>query len=197
MISEKRLKNYIQIFRQLIVEKRIRRLDITCSIDSWGDEQEFVRHGIDLKVWEKNFNILLEIPWIILHINQTITNLTVKHMPTLIKKLVQWRTKKNVGHYFSTINPGPSYMFPTILGPEEFANDFEEVLQLMPKDTSEDQIKFEYMHGIVKEYQKNSQINPDEINKLFTFLNEIDRRRNTDWQQIFPWLLKYKKYVVQ
>lgn len=196
MVSEKKLKNYIQIFKQLIVEKRIRRLDITCSIDSWGAEQEFVRYGLNLTTWEKNFNFLLEIPWLVLHINQTITNLTIKQMPTLIEKLVEWRRKKNVGHYFSTVNPGPSYMIPSILGSEEFAEDFEKILKLMPRQTSEDQIKFEYMQGIANEYLQNAQIDQIEIKKLYTFLNEIDRRRSTDWQSTFPWLLKYKEYVV-
>jgi hypothetical protein len=52
------------------------------------------------------------------------------------------------------------------------------------------------MQGIAKEYLQNSQIDRTEIKKLYTFLNEIDRRRNTDWQSTFPWLLKYKEYVV-
>ncbi len=196
MVSEAKLKSYISVFKQLIVEKRIRRLDITCSIDSWGHEQEFVRYGINLKTWERNFNLLLEIPWLVLHINQTITNLTIKQMPILIEKLKQWRKKKNVGHYFSTVNPGPSYLIPSILGAEEFAQDFENILQLMPRATDEDQIKFEYMQGIAKEYLNHAQLNPVEIDRLYTFLDEIDRRRNTDWQSIFPWLLKYKQHVV-
>jgi organic radical activating enzyme len=196
MVSESRLKKCIQIFQQLIIEKRIKRLDITCSIDSWGNEQEFVRYGLNLKTWERNFNLLLEIPWLVLHINQTITNLTIKQMPTLIKKLIEWRNKKNVGHCFSTVTPGPSYMIPSILGSKEFAEDFEKILKLMPRNTSEDEIKFEYMQGIAKEYLQNSQIDRTEIKKLYTFLNEIDRRRNTDWQSTFPWLLKYKEYVV-
>jgi hypothetical protein len=87
-------------------------------------------------------------------------------------------------------------MIPSILGSKEFAEDFEKILKLMPRNTSEDEIKFEYMQGIAKEYLQNSQIDRTEIKKLYTFLNEIDRRRNTDWQSTFPWLLKYKEYVV-
>jgi hypothetical protein len=41
-----------------------------------------------------------------------------------------------------------------------------------------------------------SDIDPQEISKLLTYLDEKDRRRNTNWEVLFPWLTEYKKYVV-
>jgi hypothetical protein len=38
--------------------------------------------------------------------------------------------------------------------------------------------------------------NPAEIANLLIYLDEKDRRRGTDWTVPFPWLEKYKKYVV-
>lgn len=196
MVSEKKLKNYLDIFKNLISKKKIKRLDITCSIDCWGKESEYVRNGLDLSIWEKNFNILLDIPWLVLHINQTISCLSVKTTPMLISKLLEWRKKKKVGHHFATVNVAPSYMHPAILGPDEFSDDFDDVLKMMPTDDAEDLVRLEYMQGIVKHY-KNSQVNTQEITKLITYLDEIDRRRNLNWQNTFPWLVKYKEYVVQ
>jgi hypothetical protein len=31
-------------------------------------------------------------------------------------------------------------------------------------------------------------VNPVEINKLRTYLDELDRRRGTAWRKTFPWL---------
>ena len=43
------------------------------------------------------------------------------------------------------------------------------------------------MQGIANDILK-AEINKTEILKLKTFLDEKDRRRGTNWKQIFPWL---------
>jgi hypothetical protein len=65
----------------------------------------------------------------------------------------------------------------------------------MPSLTEEDIITRDYMAGIAN-FVINSQRDPVEITKLFTFLDEKDRRRNTNWIEHFPWLERYKQYVV-
>ena len=35
-----------------------------------------------------------------------------------------------------------------------------------------------------------------ELLKLKTFLNETDRRRRTNWAEVFPWLVKELEHVV-
>jgi len=57
-------------------------------------------------------------------------------------------------------------------------------------------ITYNYMLGIANSIIQ-SQVDPVEINKLLTYLEEKDRRRGTDWKTLFPWLMEYKKYVVQ
>lgn len=195
MIAEEKLDHYCAVFKRMISTKKIRRLDLTCSIDCWGKEQEFVRYGLNLTQWEKNFTKLINIPWIVLHINQTITALTIKTMPALINKIQEWRKVHPVGHFFSVAAPGPSYMNPGIFGPEEFKKDFEIILEIMPKETDDDRLRLEYMKGITNEYN-NSKFNKEEVIKLITYLDEKDRRRNTNWETTFPWLTKYRSYVV-
>ena len=38
--------------------------------------------------------------------------------------------------------------------------------------------------------------NIDEIIKLIVYLDEKDRRRGTQWSTLFPWIEKYRHYVV-
>lgn len=189
MTPTKILVKYIDIFKSMIGENKIKRLDITCSIDCWGPQQEYVRTGIDLETWTNNFEYLLEQKWLTININQTITPLTIKTMPELIERLHNWSKKKQIGHYFGVAAPGPSYFVPKIFGPGEFDKDFEKIIQLM----SDSGVALEYMRGIQHEYL-NSTADPVEIKKLIVFLNEKDRRRNTNWRELFPWL---EKYVVQ
>ena len=47
------------------------------------------------------------------------------------------------------------------------------------------------MEGILNQILQ-SEKNNEEIANLIIFLNEKDRRRKTDWRQMFPWLIKYE-----
>jgi hypothetical protein len=124
-------------------------LDITCSIDCWGAEQEYVRWGIDLKKWEENFNLLIENKWVYLNINQTISALTVKTMPELLVKLSEWRKNRKIGHWFGGVAPGPSYLKSGIFDKSEFADDVDNILSLMPTESEQDKAAYEYMKGIL------------------------------------------------
>lgn len=190
MVNKAKLQNYIDRFRQLLARKHLRRIDITCSIDCDGPEQEYVRHGINLEQWNTNFELLLSHRWLTVNINQTISLLTIKTMPALLKKIQQWRHNRSVGHYFSAVTPQPSYLAPSVLG-NVFDKDFDAILSLMPETSDKN-----YMAGIAQEI-KTSKRNEQEIQKLQIYLDENDRRRGTNWKQTFPWLLKEITNVVQ
>ena len=196
MIDTDKLISVLDKFKKLLKERKLKRVDLTCSIDCWGAEQEFVRSGLNLELWEKNFNELLKRKWLYLTINQTITVLTVKTMPELLTRLAQWRTKRSVGQYFSLPSPGPSYMYPSILGSEEFKLDFKRILELMTENSDDNKKSYEYMSSISNATSSTDSMNLAEIKKLITYLDEKDRRRGTNWANVFPWLVKYKEYVV-
>jgi len=195
MIPIEKMQNYIDIFRKLLIERKIGRIDISCSIDCWGPQQEFVRWGINLERWEKNFQLLMKHKWLYLNINQCITPLTVKTMPELLIKLAEWRKDRKLGHWFSGCEPGPEYMKTGIMPGDEFRDDAEKILSLLPTDTQENINAYNYMKGYFTQVCESPE-NPDEIANLLIYLDEKDRRRGTDWTVPFPWLEKYKKYVV-
>ena len=190
MISKSKLKDYIDIIKKLIINKKIKRLDITASIDCWGPQQEFVRHGLNLKKWRENFEYLLEQRWIVLNINNTISVLTIKTLPQLLTLLKQWTKDRKIEHYFSTVIY-PSYMHPMILGDAEFDEDFKIILELMETDTWRGNHAKTHMQGVIANTQ-NSVYNKNETLKLLTFLDEMDNRRKTNWRELFPWLIKYE-----
>ena len=191
MVSSDKLDHYIDRFRTLLKDQKLKRIDITCSIDCWGDQQEYVRYGMILDQWEKNFDKLLDNKWLVLNINQTISTLTITSMPDLLKKLQSWRFKHKIGHYFSGCAPGPSYMMAEIFGNQEFEQVFQEIITLMPTTTDEEIQAVSYMQGIF-DHCRQSPIDFVEIGKLITYLDEKDQRRNTNWETLFPWLRKYR-----
>jgi len=190
MVSPERLTYFVDRFYQMLKKRYIKRIDITCSIDCWGVEQEYVRYGINLKQWEKNFNYLMNKKWLVLNINQTISVLTIKTMPTLLEKLKSWRQKRLVGHFFSGVDPGPNYLKAEIIGEKFFKEDAEKILELMPNNNNQDKAAKGYMMGILNHINSSSS-NKEQLSNLLTFLNEKDRRRSTSWKIIFPWLKQF------
>jgi hypothetical protein len=195
MISQEKIQYYVNKFRKLLIERKIGRIDISCSIDCWGPQQEYVRWGIDLDRWEKNFQFLMKHKWLYLNINQCITPLTVKTMPELLIKLAEWRKDRKIGHWFSGAEPGPDYMRTDIMPGDEFRDDAQKILSLLPTDTKENINAYDYMKGYFTQICESPE-NPDQIANLIIYLDEKDRRRGTDWTVLFPWLVKYRKYVV-
>jgi hypothetical protein len=195
MVSPDKLDKFVAVFRSMLAKKHVKRIDITCSIDCWGPEQEYVRYGLNLEIWEKNFLTLLKNKWLTININQTISVLTIKTMPELLAKLASWRNIHPVGHYFSVASPQPRYLMPHIMGKEIFLKDFDRILNLMPTDTQQDQTSLNYMQGI-RDQIANSQPDLQSKADLKLFLNEKDRRRGNSWRKTFPWLVKEIDHVV-
>lgn len=189
MVKTSRLEYYMERIKKLISQKKLKQINVLCSIDCWGPQQEFVRYGLDLTQWEENFKYLISQKWIIVQINNTISALTIKTLPDLLVKLQGWGKHKTIEQYFSTAMY-PSYMHPTIFGSEEFKEDLARILGLMETDSWQGTHAKSYMQGIVATIE-NSVYNKEEVLKLLTYLDELDRRRNTNWRELFPWLEKY------
>jgi hypothetical protein len=177
--------------KHLIDTNCLREFEITASLDCWGSPQEYVRYPLDLTVWEENFNYLLDQKWINLIVSSTITPLTIKTLPDLLKKIVLWNQQRPVYHYQNSVN-SPDYMFIDIFG-DIFVDDFNNALALKPVGTPEQRSSRDYLAGIAT--QSAGTPKPGMVRKLFDFLNEMDHRRSTSWAKTFPWLIdEFKKY---
>lgn len=194
-VPQEKLQTIVEKLKALLMARKLKRVDITCSIDCWGQQQEYVRWPLDLKQWENNLNYLLLQKYLYLNINQTISVLTIKTMPALLEKLAIWRKIHKIGHWFSEVSPGPEYMKPGILGGKIFEKDFEKILALMPQDTDDNRGAYNYMQGIARHITSQESCS-DKIQDLMVYLAEKDRRRGTDWKTLFPWLIEMQSHVV-
>lgn len=190
MIAPEKFQAVIAKIKKLVGSKKIKRFDLTASIDSFGAEQEYVRHGLNLQQWKINFDYVVQENWITLNINQTLTGLILKQVPELLKYIKHHRQYRPIGHYFSLPVYTHNFLQPGIFGPGFFDKDFEKILELMPADH-----QYDYMQGIQLKLKTAVRDNTA-IQQLIVFLDEIDRRRNLNWKQVFPWILEEVKHVV-
>lgn len=181
-----RLRGIIDKIRSLIDRGHLRGFTVTASLDCWGPQQEYVRYPLELASWQQNFEFLISHHWIRVIVGSTLTPLTMHTFPDLAQRIQQWRQQRPIYQYFNSVN-WPSFMCIDILG-DIFDRDFVRGLEFLPKDTPEQSSVREYFRGIGRQSSSRG-VNRDEVVKLHTFLEEIDRRRGTDWRTTFPWLV--------
>ncbi len=186
------LQNTVTKVKRLVDQNKLREFEITASLDCWGPQQEYVRFPLDLAVWERNFEYLLDQSWINLIVSSTITPLTVKTLPDLLEKISAWNKTRTVHHYQNSVN-SPDFMFIDIFG-NIFEQDFQHALEFKPAQTKEQQSSRAYLEGIAKQ-SASGLPRLDMIKKLHGFLTKMDQRRSTNWRTTFPWLIaEFEKY---
>ena len=182
--------------RTLLAQRKLARFDLTASIDSFGAEQEYVRHGLKLETWRTNFEHAVSQRWIYLNINQVLSVLTLQQVPDLLQYINQLRQTRPIHHHFGTPVTPQDFLHPDIFGAGYFDLTFEQILQAMPDTTDQERMARDYMIGIQRQINMGSRNQPA-INRLAVYLDEIDRRRGLDWRGTFPWLAKETQHVVQ
>jgi hypothetical protein len=180
---------YTSRIKDLQSKGNIKYFDLTASIDCWGLEQEYVRSGLDLSKFEQRFEwAAKQGDWLRLNVNQTVTTMTIKTMPGLINKINQYNKNKHIGHYFQFYTGPLMFQHPQIFSYTMWEKDFESILALLKKDTVHQQEVIPRMIGLQKQLQQVTHHSYEEIAKLHTYLDELDRRRNTNWRSLFPYL---------
>lgn len=196
-VDNKKFKLLVDKLVRLKNERKLNRVQISASLDTWGPEAEYIRWGLKLTEYTENMEYLLDKD-ITICINAAMNALSIKAMPDYIRQINAWN-KKIMSHWndhrrkiiqsFMTTT-WPLCMNPDIFDEDLFKEDFKTILELMkPADNDMDYVKqsYEHMIGIEKQIRHNPK-NEALISDLKVFLNEMDRRRGTDWKTLFPWL---------
>jgi hypothetical protein len=190
-IDPARFKHKVDEFKTLIDDQCIFRLALTASLDCWGDEQVYLRHGLDLDVWQENFEYLLDKDWIHVSLHSCLSILSVKTAWILVDRINRWNLIRPADlpiDWSFDVVLGKENMLPGIVGPGVIDGDLEKIINYLPERTNTQRGKKTQMLGVAQ-HVRNSQKNPDKIYILKEYLNELDRRRSTDWKIVFPWLV--------
>lgn len=180
---------YTGQIHELQQQNHIRVFDLTASIDCWGPEAEYARWGLDLGKFEQRLAWASEQgEWLRLNANQTVTVLTMRSMPQLIERLAHYSQHKHIGHYFQFYTGAHMFQHPKTYAYSMWAETFDRIYQAMPCRTPEQQEAIPRMQGLQKYLQTFDQHNWSDIKKVHVWLDELDRRRGTNWRNLFGYL---------
>lgn len=179
---------YINRIQDLQQRGHISVFDLTASIDCWGPEQVYVRSGLDLDKFLTRFKWASEQgDWLRLNVNQTITSMTIKTMPELLTIVNQHNQNKHIGHYFEFVIKSP-YQHPDAFSYDFWADDFDRIFAVMPTETDEQREAVLRVQGLQQQLKQVKTHDFERIHQLHIYLDELDRRRNTNWRNVFPYL---------
>lgn len=167
--------------RKLIYEKKIKSMQVICSIDCWGPELEYIRYGLNMDWAEKNILIMLKTMGVEVQIHSTVTALSMPSFYKLAEKVREWKKIKHVTFHWNTV------VIPQCFDIYNFGNVFVEDLNKFI-EVIKDKNMLSYQDTVygIRAKMLSSNVNKKEICNLYEFLNDLDIRRKDDWKKRLP-----------
>ena len=187
--------------RELVKNHKIKRFDIVCSLDCWGDQAEFVRHGLDLGRWQENFEYLIKHKWLYITVAHVVSSLTIKTMSQLQENIAKYRKQ---GHKIMqsydlvTGSIAVDLYHPLVFGSNFFKDQLNLLVDTFPINSEWDIENKKRIEGITK-FLTHGGVLPDvtRLKRLRDKLDEFDTRRGTDWKSLYPEINEFiLKHVV-
>ena len=189
-VPEKYWRKYTSKVKELALTGKIKRFDLIGSIDCWGHEASYVRRGLDLDILDRRLMwASQQEDWLHLHISATMVPMSIKTLPDLIAKIATYSKNKEISARFMFVSNEPRpYLHPEIFKYSTWGDSFNRCYQEMDKIDNIDPTAKERLQGLDRYLQSIVKNDQDQIKKLHTYLDELDRRRGTNWRELFPYL---------
>ena len=196
--------------KSLIENKKIQSFKLFTSMDTWGPKAEYIRTGLDLTLWEKNFHTYLSNTNSPITFMMTFNIFSVTSFKSLLEKILEWR--QIYDWYDHPTNPQHRVRFDTpylrdpiqydmnILPKADFMPYMHEALQFMADNT--DNTSGQKFSGMeydkfkrVVDYMENTVYTEEKLiegrRDFYNWFNELDERRDTDMISVFPEMLPF------
>jgi len=196
--------------KHLIATNKIRRFKMFTSLDTWGAQAEYIRTGLDLDIWQKNFHTYLSTTPTPITFMVTFNILTVTTFKNLLAKFLEWRAqygwydhlKEHRIRFDTPYLKEPLQYDMNILPKEQFMPYMHEALEFMKAHVDNDrsdrftELEYEKFRRVV-DYMQSTNYNEQRVKEGRTdfhrWFTEFDRRRGTNFLETFP---EYKQFFL-
>jgi hypothetical protein len=202
-VDQKSWNKYMDYAKRICYGNNVEHFMQYVSLDAWGDQAEYIRHGLDFNLlWDRVNQFLTEIPgrnsitFIVTMNNLSVTSLGSLMAGILGLRQIYSETYQRV--WFDTpVLRTPTWQSLQLL-PESYVDQLEQTWTWMMKNLEKPEDPF---HGF-KDYElarldrdiawmrDGQKLDPAYINKnkadFYRFFAEHDRRRGTDFSKTFP-----------
>lgn len=181
------VKKLSEKIKTIIAQKAVRHVQVYTSVDTWGPQAEFIRHGLDLDLFKRNldlhFSINKDVPVTIMC---AFNLLSIFNFHELIDFVAEQRTNNRQLVLDISYVRNPEFLDCRLL-PDKWKATATQLLARMKARNF-------YRYEIIKMSRLveflNSTLNPKDLNhqrrEFVTFMDEHDRRRKTKFLTTFP-----------
>jgi len=193
-----RVDRLITRVTSLVKQKKIRKFSFFTSIDSWGEQAEYMRTGLKCDHWERNMIEVIKAGATV-NLMCTYNVLCVTNFQKLLHKVIEWREKfgfESVSFDTPYLKEPPHWMINIL--PTEFIKYQEETLQFI-LDNKQWFTDVEYEKMLrVTDYMKENPVSPEKIKQgqrdFYSFFTENDKRLGTSLLKTFPEYTEFYNY---
>ena len=186
------IKRFVEICKNLIINRKIKQVHISASLDCWGPQAEFIRNGLVLGQWQENFEYLIQHKWLSISVHQVITSLSIGTALDLQQRIAEYKKQNpKITQAYHVVDSGYEEIYhPNIFGATFFKDKLDALLEHYPIATEWDIETRKRLEGICLMVNAEKS-DPLRLSKLCATLDMIDQRRNTDWKKLFPDIAQY------
>ena len=192
----------------LLAGNKIGSFKVFTSLDTWGPRAEYIRTGLDLEVWERNFDMYLTKTNQPITFMMTFNILTVTSFTSLLEKVLEWRVKYNVEDQtkwqrvrFDTPHlKEPLQYDMNILPKDKFVSYMYDHLKFIEDNLDDNnkhkfsQLEYDKFSRVVK-YMETTEYPETKVKdgrqNFVKWFDEYDRRRNTNLLETFPEMAEF------
>ncbi len=188
----------VLIEKLITYSHKINNLEIYTSNEAFGTQAEYIRDGLDFKVWKKNLiNLKKNGKVKCIHIMMTINGLCLFSITQLLDMILELKEEfgKQAFAFSMNVLRWPTFQSPLVI-PTELRNPAVEALQVWMKKNMNNTLlmDFEMNHCLrLIEYLNNTSQPTEEIFirsnlelDLKNFMLQYDLRRNKNYKTTFP-----------
>jgi organic radical activating enzyme len=190
-----RVDRLIERVTSLVRQKKIRKFGFFTSIDSWGEQAEYMRTGLKCDHWERNMIEVIKAGATV-NLMCTYNVLCVTNFQQLLEKVIEWREKfgfESVSFDTPYLKEPPHWMINILT--DDFIVHQERQLQFIVDNKKWfTDVEYEKMLRVT-DYMKAKTIPEEKIRAgrrdFYSFFTENDKRLNTNLLKTFP---EYKEF---
>ena len=207
-IPDKLLDRFIEIAKDLCENNKVRELIIFTSVEATGKQAEYTRYGLQYdKFWNNIDKVLTQLPKVTINIMATFNALSVFTYSDLIDRVFEYKKKYANGkrYWVSALQLDTSYLrWPTHLSvkiledkhKELILKSAEKALYYGIKEFTNDNygfsnVEIQKMKRLYDFAIGSSDFDTNKYRRDFVkFVDEYDKRRDTNFLETFPELEK-------
>jgi organic radical activating enzyme len=204
-VPQRNLNKFIDKVTVLTQHKKIDRFQLFTSIDTWGEQAEYIRDPMNIELWEKNVDTFMNaVPKAQCGLMITVNFMSVHRFKGLLAKILEWKRKYNTltHNRFTMDTPyliEPPHLSLQILD-DEHLDVMYDCLEFMKQNTKNWNFNYFSDTDVTKWERviKWAESNRFKDSKLIAhqsdfikFVNEYDKRRGTNFLKTFPELTDF------